>query len=84
MSLKTEQQIVDFYYYYYYYCDVLYVYLCTDAADSDVINMMYICKFEKKIFVNIWKIGWFIFLAFQEDAYLLNEWSALRTNVYHA
>lgn len=33
---------------FFYYCDVLYVCRCTDAADSDVINMLYICKFERK------------------------------------
>lgn len=34
--------------FFFYYCDVLHVYYCTDAADSDVINMLYICKFERK------------------------------------
>lgn len=42
---------------FFFYCDVLYVYLCTDTTDGKkkkVMNMLYICKFLKKIFGDIW------------------------------
>lgn len=30
-----------------FYCDILYVYLCTETAVRNFINMLYICKFEQ-------------------------------------
>lgn len=37
----------SFFLIFFFYCDVIYVYLCTEAADRNVINMLYICKFEE-------------------------------------